>query len=136
MTTKLLGLLLVAGSGSLFAESHFSVMIGGAPGYNAPQQEAHDHYLRHDLREDYRDVQNDYAQVDRLRADIARDRYQLQVALEDGDEWQASRIARDLARDQRALDALLRDIARDHHDIHRDQQELYRNRGYWGYWGR
>ena len=140
MTTKLLGLLLVAG-GSLFAESHFSVVIGGGPGYYAPgyyanQDEAYRHYVRHDLSEDYRDVENDYAQVDRLRADIARDRYNLQMALEDGDEWQASRIARDLARDQRALDALLRDIARDHHDIRHDQQELDRNRGYWGYWGR
>jgi hypothetical protein len=135
MTTKLIGLLLVAG-GSLFAESHFSVIFGGAPGYYGSQAEAYRYYQRRDLHEDYRDIQNDYAQVDRLRADIARDRYQLHEALEAGDEWRASSIARDLARDQRALDALLRDIARDHRDIRRDQQELNQNRGYWGFWGR
>ena len=79
--------------------------------------------------------QSHYAQVDRLRADIARDRYQLQQALEYGDEWRASAIARDLARDQRALAAVMRDIAHDHRDIHRDQQELYRGSG-WGSWWR
>ncbi len=133
MKTKLIALMLVAG-GSLFAESHFSVVIGGgAPGYYPPPPPSYRVYQRQDLHEDYRDIQRDYEQVDRLRADIARDRYQLHEALEDGDEWQASRIARDLARDQRALDALLRDIARDHRDIQHDEQELYRERGYWGW---
>jgi len=135
MKTKLIVLILLAG-GSAFAQSRFSVFFGGAPNYYPTQQDYYDHDLRHDLHEDYKDIENDYAQVERLRANIARDRYQLREALEDGDEWEASRIARDLARDQRALDALLRDIARDHHDIHRDQQELNRNRGYWGSWWR
>ena len=130
MTGKLAALLVVA-AGSLLAESHFSVSIGGAPGYYAPGG-PYRFYQRQDLREDYRDIQHDYAQVDRLRADIARDRYQLQQAWQNGDEWQASRIARDLARDQRALDALLNDIARDRRDIRRDQEEIYRQRGYWG----
>ncbi len=132
MKTKLLALMLVAG-GSLFAESHFSVIIGGGPGYYPPPPPSYRVYQRQDLHEDYRDIQHDYEQVDRLRADIARDRYQLHEALEDGDEWRASRIARDLARDQRALDALLRDIARDRGDIRHDEQELHRERGYWGY---
>ena len=134
MKAKLIALLLVAG-GSLFAESRFSVIIGGGPGYYPVQGGPYRSYQRQDLREDYRDIQRDYAQVDRLRADIARDRYQLHEALEDGDEWRASRIARDLARDQRALDALLRDIARDHRDIRHDEQELYRDR-YRGSWWR
>ena len=134
MTGKLAALTVIA-AGSLLAESHFSVTIGGAPGYYAPEA-PYRYYQRQDLREDYRDVQHDYAQVDRLRADIARDRYQLQQAWQNDDEWQASRIARDLARDQRALDALLRDIARDRRDIHRDQEELYQQRGAWGSWWR
>jgi hypothetical protein len=134
MTGKLAALTVIA-AGSLLAESHFSVTIGGAPGYYAPEA-PYRYYQRQDLREDYRDVQHDYAQVDRLRADIARDRYQLQQAWQNGDEWRASNIARDLARDQRALDALLRDIARDRRDIHRDQEELYQQRGAWGSWWR
>src|SRR5258707_7847291 len=127
MTTKLFALLLVAG-GSAFAESHFSVFIGGAPGYYPAQGVPYRYYQRQDLRGDYRDIQGDYAQVDRLHADIARDRYQLQEALENGNEWRASSIARDLARDQRALNALLQDIARDRRDIRHDERELYRNR--------
>lgn len=123
MSGKFAVLLLVAG-GSLFAEPHFSVFIGGAP------VRPYGYYQGQDLREDYRDVAHDYAQVDRLRADIARDRYELQEAWENGDEWQASRIAGDLARDQRALDAVLADIARDRRDIHRDEGETYRG---WGY---
>ena len=113
--------------GSVFAESHFSAFIGGAPGYY-PEGVPYRYYQRQDLREDYRDIQRDYAQVDRLRADIARDRYQLQQTLGNGDEWQASRIARDLARDQRALNALLQDIARDRRDIRHDERELYGGR--------
>jgi len=133
MKTKLIALMLVA-AGSTFAESHWSISIGGyAPGYYPPPPASYSVYQRQDLHEDYRDIQRDYQQVDRLRADIARDRYQLNRALEDGDEWRASRIARDLARDQRALDALLRDIARDHRDIRRDERELSGERGNWGY---
>jgi septal ring factor EnvC (AmiA/AmiB activator) len=135
MKTKLIALMLVAG-GSLFAESRFSVFIGSAPGYYPPPPPPSRAYLRQDLHEDYRDIQRDYEQVDRLRADIARDRHLLNEALEDGNEWQASRIARDLARDQRALDALLRDIARDHRDIRHDEQQLYRERGYRNSWWR
>ena len=128
MKTKLIALMLMAG-GSLFAETHFSVIIGGAPAYYAPPPPAYRAYQRQDLREDYRDIQRDYQQVDRLRADIARDRYQLRQALEVGDEWRASNIARDIARDQQALNALLRDIARDRRDIRHDEYELNR----WGY---
>src|SRR5580704_7298275 len=104
MKAKLIALMLLAG-GSAFAESHWSISIGGyAPGYYYPPPPVpYLAYQRQDLHEDYRDIQHDYEQVDRLRADIARDRYQLNEALENGDEWRASRIARDLARDQRAL---------------------------------
>ena len=136
MKSKVVALLVLAG-GSLFAESRFSVIIGGYPGYYAAPP-PHPYWVdrqerRQDLREDYRDIQNDYAQVARLRADIARDRYRLNEALEDGNEWQASRIAADLARDQRALAALLADIDRDHRDIRPDQRDLDRGPGYWRY---
>jgi septal ring factor EnvC (AmiA/AmiB activator) len=111
MKSKIVALLLVAGA-SLFAQSGF---YGDR------------YYQRQDLRADYRDLRKDYAQVDRLRADIARDRYRLNRALAYGNEWQAQRIASDLARDQRALNALLADIARDHRDIRHDEREMNRD---------
>jgi hypothetical protein len=139
MKTKLFALMLLAG-GSAFAESRWSVFFGAAPNYYPAQQDPYysyqrDGFLHQDLQNDYRDVQHDYEQVKRLRADIARDRFQLQQALQYGDEWRASAIARDLARDQRALAAVMRDIAHDHRDIQRDQQELYRGNR-WGSWWR
>lgn len=108
-------MLLLAG-GSLFAQDQY--------GYYGSRN-----YQQQDLRDDYRDLRHDYAQLDRLRADVARDRYQLNETLERGDEWAASRIARDLARDQRALDALEADVNRDHRDVRHDRRDLY-----WGYW--
>ena len=85
---------------------------------------------RRDLRGDYRDIQHDYAQADRLRADIARDQYQLDQAWRFGDRDAARRISHDLRRDQKALDRLMRDIRHDRHDIRRDQRDLYRD-GYY-----
>ena len=117
MKFKLMPLLLLAG-GSLFAQGYY--------GYYGDRYDQ-----RRDLHEDYRDLRHDYARLDRLRADIARDRYQLNAALARGDEWAATRIARDLARDQRALRALQADINRDHHDIHQDQRDLYWNSWRW-----
>jgi hypothetical protein len=127
MKSKIVALLFVAG-GSLFAQSRFSITVGDAP----PSFYGDRYYQRQDVREDYRDLRNDYAQVARLRADIARDRFRLKQALTYGDEWQASRIASDLARDQRALNALLADIAHDHRDIRHDERELNRDY-YWRY---
>ena len=85
---------------------------------------------RRDLRGDYRDIQRDYAQADRLRADIARDQYQLDQARRYGDRYAAKRISRDLQHDQKALYHLMRDIRHDRRDIHRDQRDLYRD-GYY-----
>ncbi len=85
---------------------------------------------RRDLRGDYRDVQRDYARVDQLRADIARDQYQLDQARRYGDHLAAKRISRDLRHDQKALDRQLRDIRRDQRDIRHDQRDLYRD-GYY-----
>ena len=82
-----------------------------------------------DLRHDYRDVGHAYAQADRLRADIARDRWQLNEDIRCGRSGAASRDAADLARDQRALDAIYRDIQRDRADIRRDEREVRRD--YW-----
>jgi hypothetical protein len=103
MKFKLLGILALAG-GSLFAQ-----------GYDR------------DLRNDYRDLRSDYAQMDRLRADIARDQYRLEQAWRYGDMWTARRIQNDIYRDQTRLDALRRDIQRDRRDIRHDQYE----RGYY-----
>jgi hypothetical protein len=86
------------------------------------------YYERQDLREDYRDLRHDYGEVDRLRADIARDQNRLNEARYYGNWWEANRISRDMARDRARLNALLRDIAHDRRDIHHDQRELYWNR--------
>ena len=66
-----------------------------------------------------RDLRHDYANADRLRADIARDRYQMQEDYRCGRPWAAQAKARDIERDQRALDRQMRDIRHDH------------NREYW-----
>ena len=60
-----------------------------------------------------RDLRHDYAQADRLRADIARDQYRLEEAQRRGHWREAEAIRRDLDRDQRALAALDRDIRQD-----------------------
>ena len=88
------------------------------------------YYDRQDLRGDSRDIQRDYAQADRLRADIARDQYQLEQARYYGDRRAAKRISHDLRRDQEALNRLMRDIRHDRRDIRRDQRDLYRD-GYY-----
>ncbi|GEM_PF-3232454 len=85
------------------------------------------YYERQDLRGDYRDLRHNYAEVDRLRADIARDQYRLEMARRAGDHWAAKQILRDLHRDQHALNALLKDIRHDRRDIRRDQRDLYRD---------
>ena len=100
--------LLVLVGGSLFAQDYYR-------GYG-------DRSYDRDLHSDYRDISHDYTQLDRFRADVARDQYQLNAAMKRGDESAASHIARDLARDQRALNALRADIRSDHRDIRRDQQ--------------
>lgn len=81
-----------------------------------------------DLRRDYRDVQGDYARLDALRADVARDRYQLDQARRSGDRYAAHQIKRDLNRDEHAMHALEHDIRHDRHDIRQDQRDLYRDR--------
>jgi hypothetical protein len=78
-----------------------------------------------DVRHDYRDLHRDYSHVNGLRADIARDRVRLNEDIRLGRQGAASRAAADLARDRRALRAELRDIHRDRQDIYRDR--LYRN---------
>jgi hypothetical protein len=103
MKLKLIALMVAAGT-SMFAQSAY---------YGEGR----------DLRGDYRDLANDRAQADRLRADIARDRFQLHQARERGDRWEANRISGDMARDQASLNALMRDMGRDRRDIHHDQWE-------------
>ena len=87
---------------------------------------------RRDLREDKRDVRSDYRRVDRMRADIARDRWRLDQDIRYGRSQAAAADARDLARDQAALNAMLRDIDRDKDDIRYDRQDLRRD-SYWRY---
>ncbi len=73
-----------------------------------------------DVRHDQRDLRHDYTRVDRMRADIARDRARLDEDIRCGRSGAAAADARDLARDQRALDSQLRDIHRDRQDLRYD----------------
>ena len=76
--------------------------------------------LYRDIHNDRRDLRHDYARVDRMRNDIARDRVRLNEDIRCGRSWAAAEDARDLARDQRALDAQLRDIRHDRRDLSHD----------------
>ena len=66
---------------------------------------------------DRQDLRHDYAQRNRLRADIARDQARLYEANRRGRWGEARAIRRDLDRDYRALDALNRDIRHDQGDL-------------------
>ena len=79
---------------------------------------------RQDLRGDYRDLHVDHERAERLRAEIARDRWRLDEDLRCGRDGAARRDAAELARDERELRALGRDMYRDRRDVERDQ---YRN---------
>ena len=83
-------------------------------------------YQRQDLRHDYRDLSGDFARVNAMRADIARDRARLNEDIRCGRQAAAARDAADLARDQRALKAQLRDIRHDQRDIYRDERNYQR----------
>lgn len=74
-----------------------------------------------DAHHDRQDLRRDYARVDRMRADIARDQYRLNEDVRCGRRGAVERDRRDLARDQRALNTQLR-------DIHHDRQDLYWDR--------
>lgn len=100
-----------------------AVLAVGAGTLSAADSRDIDHDRR-DIRGDYRDMRADYARVNDLEADIARDRARLNEDIRCGRQGAASRDAADLARDQRALDALRRDIRRDHADVWRDRQDL------------
>ena len=65
---------------------------------------------------DWRDVRNDYGRIDRMQADIARDRARMNEDIRCGRQGAAARDAADLARDQRALDAQYRDVRRDYRE--------------------
>jgi hypothetical protein len=60
-----------------------------------------------------RDLRNDYAHADALRADIAGDRARLNEDLRCGRYAAADRDRRDIARDEAALNSQLRDIRHD-----------------------
>ena len=75
-----------------------------------------------DVHHDRQDLRRDYARVDRMRADIARDQYRLNEDIRRGRSYAARRDAADLSRDQRALDHQLRDIRHDRNDLYWDRR--------------
>jgi hypothetical protein len=70
---------------------------------------------------DWRDVRNDYGRIDRMQADIARDRARMNEDIRCGRQGAAARDAADLARDQRALDAQYRDVRHDYRERDHDR---------------
>ena len=66
--------------------------------------------------QDWRDIRHDYGRIDRMQADIARDRARLNEDIRCGRQAAAARDAADLARDQRALNAQYRDVNRDYRE--------------------
>ena len=70
--------------------------------------------------QDWRDIRHDYNRIDRMQADIGRDRARLNEDIRCGRQGAAARDAADLARDQRALDAQYRDVRRDYRGYDRD----------------
>ena len=70
----------------------------------------------------------DYARLDRLRADIAQDRWRMNEDIRRGRDRAAAQDARDLARDQRSLDALERDVRHDQGRDYRDYRNDWRAR--------
>ena len=73
-----------------------------------------------DTRNDRQDLRRDYNRVDRMRADVARDRARRNEDIRYGRQSAAARDAADLARDQRTLDAQVRDIRSDQRDLRSD----------------
>lgn len=64
--------------------------------------------------QDWRDVRHDYARVNSMRDDMARDQARLQEDIRCGRTEAAARDARDLARDQHNVQAQRTDIRRDY----------------------
>lgn len=83
---------------------------------------AEDRDGRWDAYHDRRDLRNDYARADNLRAAVANDRYRLAEDQRCGRGWAAAQDARALARDQHALDYQLRDIHHDRRDLYWDRR--------------
>ena len=77
---------------------------------------------RWDAYRDRRDLRNDYARVNNLRAAIANDRYRLAEDRRCGRFRAAEQDERQLARDQRALDHQLRDIRHDRDEMYWDRR--------------
>src|SRR5262249_41913594 len=93
------------------------LVLGVGMGITASAQDGY--WERRDLRNDMR---YDYRQVNRLRANIARDRWQLNEDLRCGRRWAADRDRWQLERDQRALDAYYRDIRHDRSEYWGDRR--------------
>jgi hypothetical protein len=85
-----------------------------------------DHYQDRDMRHDQRDLGADYARVNRMQADIARDQARLNEDIRCGRRGAAAAQAADLARDQRALNNQLRDIRHDRRDLNHDYRNSWR----------
>jgi hypothetical protein len=81
------------------------------------------------MRSDSREIRHDYAAVERLRAEIARDEWRLNEDIRRGRRHAIRQDRRELERDQRALDSLLYDLQRDRREMYRDSRE-YRGNEY------
>lgn len=103
---------------------------------SAPAKAQDGYWDRGDRHREYReeresrDLNRDYARVDRLREDIAEDQWKRNRDYWSGRPWAAAREERDIARDRRELRKQIRDIQRDRADMYQDR----RHRDYDDYW--
>ena len=77
---------------------------------------------RDDMYRDRRDFREDYANVDRARGDMARDRARLNQDIRSGRGYAAADQARDMAGDRRRLNSRVRDLRHDRRDFDRDDR--------------
>ena len=107
MKLKLWGMVLLAtmGTGTLFAQEGWRE--------------------RRDLRRDYADRNADFRDIERDKAKIAHDRWELREALRYGNYRAAAHERAELRREYRDLSADYADVHRDNRDIRRDRREFY-----------
>jgi hypothetical protein len=92
-----------------------AVVLGIA--LSGTQAKAEDDWHDRDIRHDRQDLRHDYAQADRLRNDIAADRYRRNEDLRYGRPYAAYREQRDIDRDDHRLNSLDRDMRHDRRDL-------------------
>jgi hypothetical protein len=121
----------------VFAWMALAVAVPGASTLLAQSRYSDGRDVREDrleVRRDYRDAAQDRSAIERLRAEVARDQWQLNEDARRGRRFAAAQDARELARDQRDVRNLMDVRQHDQVDLNRDRRDLrndYRDRNGW-----